>query len=239
MIDWTKIKALTFDCYGTMIDWERGLATVLNAWAFVARITPRDETLLVSFGKHETAVQGESPSMNYVEVLREVLNRMGQEFGVAVAPYWQDRLALSVRRWPPFQDSPEALARLKRRFQLGVLSNVDRISFAHSNDALIVDFDFVVTAQDVGSYKPARANFDRLITVLADRGIARDDFVHVAQSLYHDHAPAKALGLKTVFIDRRGGQAGGATPAAPGASYDETYPSLRALAAAIVPGVEF
>ncbi len=119
----------------------------------------------------------------------------------------------SVRDWPAFPDSPGALRYLKQHYKLAIISNVDRASFAHSQAKLGVEFDVVVTAEDVGSYKPDPRNFEYAFERLNEIGVARSAILHVAQSLFHDHEPAKQLGTRTVWVDRRSGKpAGGATP---------------------------
>ena len=228
----TPIRALTFDCYGTLIDWETGLSTILNAWAQSVDLPHRDDDLLEIYGRHEAAVEQTNPRLLYSDVVRETLHRIGNELGAPVTPGWADRLALSIGDWPAFPDSAEALLQLKTKFQLCILSNVDHASFAGSARQLIVAFDLVVTAQDVGAYKPSLINFSALLHLLAQRGIDRHQILHVAQSLFHDHAPARQLGLKTVWIDRRSGKSGfGSTPPpAADVQYDAVFPSLRAFA---------
>lgn len=227
------IKVLTFDCYGTMIDWESGLTCVLNAWAAEHGLAIRDDALLEAFARHETAVEHESPFRLYPQCLEEVLRRMSRDHGVAVSERWALRLGASVPDWPAFTDSAEAMVLLARRFKLGVLSNVDRISFASSNRKLMVDFDLVVTAQDVGHYKPDTRNFDMLLARLGQMGIARHEVVHVAQSLHHDHVPAKAIGLRSIWINRRAGRPGGGATIIPTAplGYEGEFPTLREFAA--------
>ena len=139
----------------------------------------------------------------------------------------------SVGRWPAFADSAEALARLHRRFRLVILSNVDRASFAASNHHLGVEFDLVLTAEDVGAYKPSPRSFPALLEGISSIGVSRDELLHVAQSLYHDHEPARAVGLPSVWIDRRHDREGfGATPAprADDVAPDWTFPSMAAFA---------
>ena len=233
MANLAGIKILTFDCYGTMIDWESGLKCVLNAWAAEHGLTLRDDALLEAYARHETAIEHESPFRLYPQCLEEVLRRTSTQHGVAVSERWALRLGASVPDWPAFTDSAEALIALKRRFKLGVLSNVDRISFAASNRKLMVDFDLVVTAQDAGSYKPDTRNFEAMLARLATMGIARQEVCHVAQSLHHDHVPAKAVGLRSIWINRRAGRAGsGATviPTAP-VGWEREFPTLREFAA--------
>ena len=136
----------------------------------------------------------------------------------------------SIADWPPFPDSVEALAYLKQHGLLMVLSNVDRASFAGSARRLGDPFHAVVTAEDVGSYKPAPAHFERALALLAEEGIAQGQVLHVAQSLFHDVQPGRAAGLTTCWIDRRAGRAGGATPPVD-VEPDMTFTDLASLAA--------
>ena len=133
--------------------------------------------------------------------------------------------------WPAFPDSAAALAYLKQHYKLVILSNVDRTSFAGSNRRLGVAFDAIYTAQDIGSYKPDPANFRYMLDHLAALGNGPGDILHTAQSLFHDHGPARRLGLASAWIDRRQDQQGwGATPPPPeGAGYDFRFPSMAAL----------
>jgi 2-haloacid dehalogenase len=137
---------------------------------------------------------------------------VAQRFGVAADPAAAEAFGDSVRDWPAFPDSAEALAYLKRHYRLVILSNIDRASFAHSARKLGVEFNAVYTAEDIGSYKPDPRNFEYTLARLAEQGIAREQILHTAESLYHDHIPAKRFGLATCWIHRRAGQAGhGAT----------------------------
>jgi 2-haloacid dehalogenase len=223
-------EALTFDCYGTLIDWEQGILAELKRWAAPAGLS--DDTILETFGAEESRCEAATPDKPYPAVLADVYRGLGARWGLPMNEVAPIAFGGSVGRWPAFPDSAAALADLKRQFKLVILSNVDRSSFARSNAKLQVEFDLVVTAQDVGSYKPDRRNFDRLLSELAARGIARDRILHVAQSLFHDIAPARALGLKTVWVNRRKGRAGGgATPPAAGdATPDLEVASMAELA---------
>ncbi|HEX6254211.1 MAG TPA: haloacid dehalogenase type II [Euzebyales bacterium] len=207
------VAALSFDCYGTLIDWETGITRALQPW--IERHDPavsRDQ-VLAAFSANETTVQGEMPGARYPVVLAEVMRRIGGRLGAPVSDAEADAFGGSVVDWPAFGDSTDALRRLSTRFSLIILSNVDRASFAHSNERLGVTFDRIVTAEDVGSYKPAPANFAALLAAVEGLGLERHQLVHVAESLYHDHQPAKVVGLRTVWIHRRHAQAGfGATP---------------------------
>ena len=232
-IDWRRFKALTFDCYGTLIDWESGILTVLRPWAAKHALRLDDEALLAAFAAEESPIQAAQPGLLYPEILRATHRAIAKRFGIASSASDEDSVAASVRVWPAFPDSPAALAYLKRHYRLVIVSNVDRESFACSNKKLGVEFDSIVTAQDVGSYKPNPAHFHEAFRRLAAMGIARREILHVAQSLFHDHVPAKSLGMTTVWIDRRAGKAGwGATkPPSGSVTPDAEYSSMEALAA--------
>lgn len=230
-IDFTDVEALTFDCYGTLIDWEAGLTAAFHAVLDAHGVRHDPEDVLTRFARHEAAGEG-GPYQPYAAILAEGLRGVAAELGFEPTDDEVDRFSRSVEDWPAFPDSTEALQRLKRRFRLGVLTNCDDDLFAASNRRLGVDFDWVVTAQQVGSYKPDTRNFEALFERV---GLPRERIVHVAQSLFHDHVPAKRLGLTTVWIDRRHDRPGsGATPPAD-ASPDATFPDMASFAAAAVP----
>jgi putative hydrolase of the HAD superfamily len=210
-MDLAGIRALSFDCYGTLIDWESGIVAALKPWATRACIELDREALLREFGAVETGVEAGQPGLLYPLVLAETLRRMSANLDAPATEDEASSFGASVPDWPAFPDS-EALARLKERFKLIILSNVDRASFARSNERLGVAFDLIITAEDVGSYKPDRRNFERLFAGLSSIGVERTELVHVAESLYHDHGPAQQLGLPSVWIHRRAGKPGtGAT----------------------------
>ncbi|HUU44984.1 MAG TPA: haloacid dehalogenase type II [Acidobacteriota bacterium] len=227
----SAIKALTFDCYGTLIDWERGIGDVLHPWAARHCITVSDEDLLAAFAEAEPACEAESPSAPYPDILRAVHRRLAHRFDVSPSRGDADALAQSVGDWPVFPDTPAALHELKKRYKLIVVSNVDRASFARTNLKLGVTFDAVITAEDVGAYKPDHRMFERAFAVLREMGVERTAILHVAQSLYHDHVPAKQLGLTTCWVDRRQGKAGSGATAVPAsdAKPDYTVGSLAEL----------
>jgi 2-haloacid dehalogenase len=222
--------ALTFDCYGTLIDWEQGILTELKPW--VAPKGLSDDAILEAFGAEESRCEAATPDKPYPAVLADVYRALGGRWGLTMNQVAPIAFGGSVGRWPAFADSAAALAYLKQHFKLVILSNVDVNSFARSNAKLEVDFDLVLTAQDIGSYKPDPRNFERLVTELAALGIAKDRILHVAQSSFHDIVPAKAMGLKTVWVNRRKGRAGGgATPPASGdATPDLEVASMAELA---------
>ncbi len=229
-MDLSAYDALTFDCYGTLIDWETGIAAALRPWAHRRGLIVDDDALVAHFAHHESAVQAAHPDALYTEVLANVLDHIGHELGVEVDAADRAEFGGSVSEWPAFDDSAGALAQLKRRYKLVVLSNIDRESFRPSNDTLGVEFDHIVTAQDVGSYKPALNHFHRGIADLAAMGVPRERILHVAQSLFHDHVPAKSLGLPTVWINRQAGQDGATPPIETEVTPDMEFPTLQAFA---------
>lgn len=210
------IRALTFDCYGTLIDWGSGIISVLRPWAERAKLNISDEELLAHFARAESAAQRESPASVYREILRDTMRRIGAETRCATTTHDEDALAESVGDWPAFDDTPGALARLGARCKLMIVSNVDCVSLGRTLPRLGAEFAAYVTAEMVGAYKPDRRMFDAARASLGTLGVSPDEHLHVAQSLHHDIAPASALGWRTCWVDRRGGRAGGATPA-PGA----------------------
>lgn len=231
-MDLSGIQALSFDCYGTLIDWESGIVTALAPWVERTGLNLDREALLTQFGAVETMVEAEQPALLYPLVLAETLRRMAANLAVDVTDQEAMSFGASVPDWPAFPDSAEALSRLKQRFKLIILSNVDRGSFARSNAKLGVDFDLVITAEDVGAYKPDQRNFDRLFAAIGSIGVSRSSLVHVAESLYHDHGPAQANNLPSVWIHRRRGKTGsGATHPPVGVREPAwSYPSMTAFA---------
>ena len=234
-MDLTRFDALSFDCYGTLIDWEAGIAAVLRPWAVEAGLDRSDEDLLLAYAEHEAAVERETPTARYPAVLAAAFRRTGEAVGAPVSDEWARRLGRSVPDWPAFPDSAEALARLARRYALIIVSNVDRAGFAASNLRLRGDFAAIITAEDVGAYKPAEPHFRALDAALRDLDIDRGALLHVAQSLFHDHVAAKREGLPSVWIDRRHDRPGwGATPEPSDAwRYDLAFPSMAAFADAV------
>jgi 2-haloacid dehalogenase len=231
--DFDRFRALSFDCYGTLIDWEAGIAAELRAWAAHHGIVATDDEVIQVFARFETVVQAEQPVVLYPEVLAITLDRIAGHYGVAASDSDRASFAASVGQWPAFADSAAALARLKERFKLIILSNVDRDSFAASNRRLGVEFDLILTAQDVGAYKPSDQSFPALLAAIASIDVAKHELVHVAQSLFHDHEPARAAGLPSVWIDRRHDRDGfGATPPPRGGAVtpDWRFPSMAAFA---------
>lgn len=227
-----KARVLSFDCYGTLIDWETGLLAALAPWRRRHALKVGDEALLAAFGEEEAAVETAAPHLRYPDVLRQVLAQLAARHGVSATAAECAAFGNSVGDWPAFSDTVAALQALQRRYRLLVLSNVDRASFIHTQQQLGIEFDAVITAEDTGTYKPAPGHFRAACAWLAGQGYARDDLIHVAQSLYHDHAPALALGLRTVWVDRRCGRSGPGATRAAGAAVRPTWtvPDLATLA---------
>jgi 2-haloacid dehalogenase len=228
----SSFKVLSFDCYGTLIDWESGIVTALQPLIRRAKVSLGDEIILTRFAAYESAQQAATPDMRYAELLSMVHARLAKDWGVSDDVAEDRRFGASVGDWPAFPDTVAALRALQERYRLVILSNVDRDSFRSSNDRLGITFDGIHTAQDVGSYKPDPRNFSWLVDRLAEQGFEKSDILHVAQSLYHDHAPANAIGLASAWIDRRRDAAGwGATMPPPAdVRYDYRFESLAALA---------
>jgi 2-haloacid dehalogenase len=222
-LHWNAFELLTFDCYGTLVDWETGILDVLRPWASANAVGASSEELLTAFGAAESVVQRESPQALYRDVLGEAMGRIAASFGKTSRTEERETLASSVGDWPVFADTVEALQALKNWHKLMVVSNVDRESFAQTAPKLGVVLDGFVSAEEVGAYKPDRRMFDRALAVARDWGVPPQRILHVAQSLFHDIEPAKRLGLRTVWVDRRAGKAGGATPKASG----DVAPDLR------------
>ncbi len=224
-IDFGDVEVLTFDCYGTLIDWEAGILRALRG--VIGPEVAADDELLEAYAATEAA--GESgPWKPYRQILAESMSELCRSYDAAPTPAQEAAFGGSVADWPAFADSVDALARLKGRFLLGVITNCDDDLFAFSNRRLGEPFRWIVTAQQARSYKPNSRNFE-LAFERIDRPL--DRIVHVAQSLYHDHVPAKELGLKTVWINRRHDRPGaGATPPAQGRP-DLTFPDMAAFAA--------
>jgi 2-haloacid dehalogenase len=191
----------TFDCYGTLIDWNLGIRTEFER-LFGVEAAPR---LLERYHEHEPEIESESePFPTYREVLTLALERLAQEENVQIPEGEADALAKSLPGWPPFADVPPALAELRDRgWKLALLSNTDRDLIEASQRQLGVPVDLAIVAEDVGSYKPAHGHWERFFeATTADR----ETHVHVAASLLHDIAPARELGLKSVWINRLGEQ---------------------------------
>ena len=222
----SSFEVFTFDCYGTLIDWESGiLRAVRRVLAAHGRELPAAE-ILERFARFESTIQA-GPYLTYRDVLSRVVDEFGRELGFA--PSLQERASLpeSITHWVPFDDTVPALRILASRYRLAVISNVDDDLFAFSARRLGIDFDEVVTARQVGGYKPDARNFERALERL---GAPIDAVLHVAQSLFHDIAPARRLGFATVHVNRVSPHGGSGATMPVSARPDLEVPDLATLA---------
>jgi 2-haloacid dehalogenase len=228
----SDFSVLTFDCYGTLIDWETGICEAIGPWLERQGAAASRERILAAFAGAEAPQQRANPDLRYPELLARVHLKMAEALGAAPDAEAAAAFGRGVADWPAFPDSAAALAYLAQHYKLVILSNVDRASFAHSSRKLGVTFDAVYTAEDIGSYKPDPRNFEHMLKRLAAQGIDRSQILHAAESLYHDHVPAKRFGLATCWIHRRAGQTGHGATRAPEADVtpDFRFPTLGAMA---------
>jgi 2-haloalkanoic acid dehalogenase type II len=230
----TDFKALTFDCYGTLIDWESGMMQALGGLVEKSRRALTRDQILEAHARHESAQQRQTPAKRYSELLAIVYKRLAEAWGVTVSVDDCEAYGQSVRDWPAFPDSPDALQYLKKFYKLIILSNVDNRSFRFSNARLGVSFDAIYTAEDIGAYKPDDRNFAYLLAHVGDLDLARTDILHTAESLFHDHVPARRHGLANCWIHRRHAQQGFGATMNPGQTpeFDFRFNSMAALAEA-------
>ncbi len=207
----TDYSVLTFDCYGTLIDWEAG---IWDAYQPIIHGSGRDDidrsAALATHAVIESGQQSETPDMLYPDLLESVHAQFADKMGLDADGETNRTFGQSIPHWPAFPDTADALRVLKKHFKLVILSNVNRDGFAASNRKLGVTFDAIYTAQDVGSYKPTPRNFEYMLEHLKDdHGIEHGQILHTAQSLFHDHVQAEKFGLARAWIDRRGLSKGG------------------------------
>ena len=198
MLDFTRFQVLTFDCYGTMIDWESGIFSALRPILAAHGKEISDSALLELYSELEaSAEQGEF--RRYRDVLQSVVRGFGKRFGFSPTDAEVRSLPESLRNWQPFPDTVEALRQLKSRYQLAVISNVDDDLFATTAPKLGVAFNHVITAEQAACYKPCM----RIFELAEERiGVSRGQWLHVGQSIYHDVVPAQSLGIATVWVNR-------------------------------------
>ncbi len=237
-----EYSALTFDCYGTLIDWESGIWDALQP--LLMNINPTDsagftrDIVLGSYARHESTLQNSHPKMLYPELLANVHQLLADEYQIQTTDDMNQEFGQSVPHWPAFPDTADSLRKLARRYKLVILSNIDNQGFADSNSKLGVTFDAIYTAEMVGSYKPDDRNFEFMLTQLReDFGFDRKDILHTAQSLYHDHVPARKHNLANAWIDRQNlaekSSWGATTAVEERPQYDYLYPSLKAMVNAL------
>jgi len=211
----SRVKLISFDCYGTLVDWKKGVLDALRPLFDDYFLDIDDEHIFGLFAEFdESLVTGEF--MNYTDVLSEVMKHFAKRLNVNIQSSDIGLLAESLPSWPPFEDSVEALDELKSKgFRLAVISNVDRPLLDKTLDKMDVTFDVVVTSDEIGSYKPSGENF---LEALRRFHLPADEIIHVAQSHFHDILPARDLGITAAWINRYN------DPVPP---LDEEYAGLR------------
>jgi len=229
-MDFSHFTAISFDCYGTLIDWESGILPVLRAVLANHGQSLPDASILELYGEFEAEAES-GPYQSYRDVLRSVVRAFADRFHFQDSSAEIRSLDESVRAWPPFPDTVLALRELQKRYRLVVISNIDDDLFAETRKHLGVEFDGVITAEQARSYKPSVNNFQMALRTLA---ISPDRLLHAAQSIYHDVAPARSLGISTVWVNRKSARPGiGAVRASAGQA-DLEVPDLASLAAAVI-----
>ena len=224
MLDFSRFQWLSFDCYGTLVDWETGISGAVGEVLESHGVRMSKGEILGLYADIEPRVQGSESFLKYREVLRRVMVLVGRELGIGLSESELGCLADTLPGWPVFPDTVGALRALKERYRLAVISNVDDDLFARTAEAMEVEFDAVVTAEQVGNYKPNMRNFE----VARERmGVGKERWLHVAESRYHDIGPANRLGIASVWVNRA--DRGGGTRRT-GAVPDVEVPDLRVLA---------
>ncbi|MGA9528584.1 MAG: haloacid dehalogenase type II [Terriglobales bacterium] len=230
-MNFSRFTTISFDCYGTLIDWEAGILPVLRALLAIHDCNLADAAILELYGEFEAEAES-GPYRRYREVLQFVIQAFGQQLGFQPFPSEIHSLPESVAGWPPFADTIAALRRLKQRYKLAVISNIDDDLFEETKKLLGVEFDAVITAEQAGSYKPSVNNFELALRTL---GIPREQLLHAGQSIYHDVIPARSLGIATAWVNRKSARPGiGAVRAAEG-SADVEVCDLAELATLAAP----
>ena len=196
--DFVSVRLITFDCYGTLIDWETGMLTAMRPLFRRGGFTVSDVQLLETYGEVEVELES-GGYLVYREVLSRSVREVGSRLGAKISSEEGREFAESLTGWEPFSDTVASLEKLAERFRLGIISNVDDDLFAVTRKKLKVSFDPVVTAQQVESYKPSHRNFEEM---LRRSGLRKEQILHAGQSVYHDIVPANALGIRNVWVNR-------------------------------------
>lgn len=227
MFDFERFEVVSFDCYGTLIDWERGILPALKQLLSNREIDFSDDGTLELFAEFESELEkDENDYIEYRKILQEIVKEFGQRFNFEPTATEINSLVDSLKNWQPFPDTVAALSALKQKYKLAVISNIDDDLFAGTAKHLKVEFDWLITAEKVRSYKPSTRNFE---IALETMGIPPEKLLHVAQSVYHDIVPAASMGISTVWVNRRHDKTGfGATMPASGKP-DLEVPDLKTL----------
>jgi 2-haloacid dehalogenase len=226
MLDFNRVRILTFDCYGTLIDWESGIFAALRPILAAHKKTLSDSAILRLYSELEATAEGRE-YRPYREILQSVVYGFGKRLEFTTTPAQLASLPDSLASWQPFPDTVAALRKLKSRYQLGIISNVDDDLFASTAKKLEVKFDHVITAQQARAYKPSL----KIFKLAQERiGVAPEQWLHVAQSVFHDVVPAKSLGITTVWVNRPSSRPGSGAAKSASANPDLEVPDLQTLA---------
>jgi len=229
-MDFSRLTTLSFDCYGTLIDWESGILPALRTVLGSHGQSLPDAAILELYGEFEAEAES-GPYQSYRDVLQSVVRAFANRFHFQASSAEIQSLHESVRAWPPFSDTVPALRELQKRYKLVVISNIDDDLFAETRKHLDVEFDGVITAEQARSYKPSLNNFQMALRTLA---ISPDRLLHAAQSVYHDVVPARSLGISTVWVNRKSARPGIGAVRASAGQPDIEVPDLASLAAAVM-----
>jgi len=231
MLNFNQFEVVSFDCYGTLIDWESGILPVLRQLLSSRKIDLSDDATLELFAEFES--EFEKSQYNYIkyrEVLQEIVQEFGKRFNFEPTETELKCLSESIKNWQPFPDTVTALAALKQKYKLAVISNIDDDLFADTAKHLKVELDWLITAEQVRSYKPSTRNFE---IALETMGIPGEKLLHVAQSIYHDIIPAVSMGISTVWVNRRHEKTGFGATLPASSQPDLEVPDLKTLVEAI------
>jgi 2-haloacid dehalogenase len=226
MIDFRRFDVITFDCYGTLIDWETGLLDALRPMRERAPVKMTDHEILEAYASLESELE-RGEYISYRDVLRGVMRGLAERLGIPHNQVDADALGASLGHWPPFPDTVNSLRRLKRHCKLAIVSNTDDALFARTSRRLAIPFDWVITAEQARSYKPSHNNFEKAAATMK---LPKDRILHAAQSRFHDIAPARALGISCVWVNRRHDKDGEGATAPSNAEPDLEVPDLKTLA---------
>ena len=221
-----QFKVLTFDCYGTLIDWENGILPTLRPILSNYDNDSKDAHIIELFNEFERSIRRDNEYITYKEVLRRVMEQFGNTFGFKPSSSELNCLIESLKNWKVFPDTVSSLKKLKEKYNLGIISNIDEDLFAYSEQQLQVEFDWVITAGQVKSYKPSLQNFRYAIEKI---GVSKDQILHIAQSLYHDIIPTNTLGISNVWVNRKHVRTYETCPA------DLEVPDLTTLVSYLIP----
>ncbi|PUA18687.1 HAD hydrolase-like protein [Glaciimonas sp. PCH181] len=229
-INLTEFDALTFDVYGTLIDWEPTIIAMFHSTADQYGVHLSDEEFLMEFDQARAALQRQRPALLYPDVLRSAYRQFCSKYKIQANDNECEVYANSVMLWPAFDDTLKSLAHLKKHFRIGLLSNIDNQSITYSERKLGIKADVIITAENVNAYKPDHAHFAASFKAFADLGIEKHRILHVGQSLRADVIPANQLGMSSVWINRPGRSLGSRPEDAIGAKPDLTFNSMHEFA---------